>query len=85
MSTWEKLIKRIISLDRNLRFEEVRKILEGYGYTVSGPGRGSSHRTFRKAGCMPITIPMHDPVKTVYVMMVKEIIEREAIDGEEDI
>ena len=28
---------------------------------------GSSHYTFRKAGCQPITIPRHEPIKKVYV------------------
>ena len=38
---------------------------------------GSSHCTFRKKGCMPVTIPMHEPIKKVYVEMVKEVIESE--------
>ena len=38
---------------------------------------GSSHCTFRKAGRNPITIPMHEPIKTVYVEMVKAVIETE--------
>ncbi len=31
---------------------------------------------------MPITIPTHEPIKTVYVLMVKEVIESEANNGE---
>ena len=46
------------------------------------PKSGSSHYTFRKAGKSPITIPKHEPIKTVYVKMVKEIIESEDIDNE---
>lgn len=38
---------------------------------------GSSHCTFRKEGCRPVTIPRHEPVKKVYVEMVKEVIESE--------
>lgn len=38
---------------------------------------GSSHYTFRKKGCMPITIPKHEPVKRVYVEMVRLIVEME--------
>ena len=48
MSQWEKLLLRITSLDKNLRFEELRKVLESYGYTMSAPRGGSSHCTFRK-------------------------------------
>ena len=52
--------------------------MESYGYTMSRPHGGSSHCTFRKPGCMPITIPVHEPIKTVYVQMVREIVESEA-------
>lgn len=31
------------------------------------PKSGSSHYTFRKAGKNPITIPKHEPIKTVYI------------------
>ena len=31
------------------------------------PRSGSSHYTFRKPGCQPITIPKHEPIKKVYV------------------
>ena len=82
MSKWEKLLKRIQSLSKNMRFEELRKVLESYGYTMYQPHSGSSHCTFRKPGCMPITIPTHEPIKTVYVQMVKEVVESEAENNE---
>ena len=65
-----------------MRFDEVRKVLETYGYTMSEPGSGSSHKTFRKPGCKPITIPAYEPIKRIYVIMVKEAIESEENDGE---
>jgi hypothetical protein len=36
----------------------------------------------RYSGCQPITIPMHEPIKKVYVEMVKQIVESEAVDDE---
>lgn len=75
MSKWEKLISKISKLDKNVRFSELKKILESYGYEMTSPGSGSSHFTFRKDGCNPITIPKHEPIKVVYVKMVKEIVE----------
>ena len=80
MSTWYKLLLRIKTLDKNMRFDELKKVLESYGYEMRMPSGGSSHATFRKAGRNPITIPMHEPIKTVYVLMVKEIVEAEAED-----
>ena len=77
MSSWDKLLNRILSLDKNLRFDELRKVLEEYGYTMSAPRSGSSHYTFRKPGCSPITIPKHEPIKKVYVEMVRNVVESE--------
>ena len=77
MSQWDKLLDKIKSLSKEVRFSELKKILEGYGYTMHSPGGGSSHYTFRKPGKNPITIPKHEPIKKVYIMMVKAIIESE--------
>ena len=79
MSRFDKLLERITSLSKDMRFDELRKVLESYGYTMHSPKGGSSHYTFRKPGKMPITIPKHEPIKKVYVQMVKEVIE----NGEE--
>ena len=77
MSKWEKLIARICNLSKDLRFDELRKVLESYGYEMNAPKSGSSHYTFRKQGCMPITVPKHEPIKKVYVEMVKQIVEKQ--------
>ena len=84
MSSWEKLLARILTLSNDLRYEELKRVLEEYGYTVKQPKSGSSHYTFRKPGCMPITIPKHEPIKKVYVEMVKEVVESERDRNEED-
>jgi len=65
-----------------VRFDEARKVLESYGYEMKGPSKGSSHYTFRKAGCQTITIPKHEPVKRVYVEMVKKVVESEEKEDE---
>ena len=76
MSQFDKLLQRIKSLDKNMRFAELQKVLEHYGYAMSGPSSGSSHRSFRKKGKSTITIPQHNPVKRAYVEAVKAIVER---------
>ena len=77
MSKWDKLINRVRSLSTDMRFAELRKILECYGYTINAPKSGSSHYTFRKPGKNPITIPKHEPIKRIYVEMVREVVEEE--------
>ena len=84
MSAWDKLLSRILSLNKDLRFDELRRVLEAYGYTVKQPRRGSSHYTFRKPGCMPITIPKDEPIKKTYVEKVKEVVESEERMNEND-
>ena len=82
MSQWEKLLMCIQKLSNDLRFQELRRVLESYGYEMRAPKNGSSHYTFRKQGCMPITIPKHEPIKKVYVEMVRQIVESEAENDE---
>lgn len=82
MSKWDKLLTRICSLSKDLRFDELRKVLESYGYKINAPSGGSSHYTFRKSGCQPITIPKHEPIKKVYVELVRQVVEREAKNDE---
>ena len=77
MSRWSKLLKKICSLSPDMRFDELRK-------EMHSPHGGSSHVTFRKAGCNPITIPKHEPIKIVYVEMVKAVVESEVNYDEED-
>ena len=83
MSKWDKLLKRICSLSKDLRFDELRKVLESYGYKMNAPRSGSSHYIFRKAGCQSIAIPKHEPIKKVYVEMVKQIVESEVENNED--
>ncbi|MBR3722908.1 MAG: toxin HicA [Selenomonadaceae bacterium] len=84
MSTFEKLIQRIKKLDKGLRFNEVKKVLLSYGYDFHFPHSGSSHATFRKTGCDSITIPVHEPIKRIYILLVKEAIERIDDDDNEE-
>ena len=82
MSKWDKLLHRIKSLSGDLRFDELKKVLEEYGYVMNAPRSGSSHYTFRKQGHSKITIPKHAPIKRVYVEMVKDVVENEVLNNE---
>lgn len=48
MSKWDKLLSRLYSLDKGLRFDELKKILEAFGYSCTQDG--TSHCVFRKQG-----------------------------------
>lgn len=82
LSKWDKLLRRIKSLSPDMRFDELKKVLESYGYEMNSPRGGSSHFTFRKLGCNPITIPKHEPIKKIYIEMVKNIVESEEANDE---
>ncbi len=77
MSQWDKLLSRVLSLDNDLRFDELRKVLENYGYSMRAPKGGSSHHVFRKEGKDPITIPRHGAIKKAYIEKVRDVVEEE--------
>jgi len=80
--SWDKDIEDILKLDKNLRFEDLAKVMKKMGYKQNQPKSGSSHYTFRKKGKMPITIPKATPINKAYVEMVRaSIIE---FESEED-
>ncbi len=83
MSKWEKLLRQICSLSKDLRFAELEKVLVYYGYEKTAPKKGSSHYIFRKPGCNPISIPKHEPIKKVYVELVKQVVESEEMNNED--
>ena len=75
MSKWDKLIADILCRNKNLRFQDLCKALLQMGYTMSQPHGGGSHCTFRKAGCMPVTIPKHSAMNMAYIELVAQMIE----------
>ena len=77
MGKLEKLIEKILKLDKNLRFDELAKVLIRLGYKQNQPKGGSSHYTFRKEGKMPITIPKDIPIGIKYVELVRDVLVEE--------
>ena len=76
MSQWDKLVAAILAKDKSLRFEDLAKALIRMGYEMSQPRGGSSHYTFRKPGCTPITIPKQQPLNRAYIDLVAEAVKR---------
>lgn len=84
MSKWDKLIEKILALSADLRFDELKKVLENLGYVEERSGKGGSHHSFRKADRELITIPKSNRVKKIYVKKVKEILEKEMFDEKQE-
>lgn len=74
MSQWDKLIEAILRQDPALRFDDLYKALVRVGYAPGQPRGGSSHYTFRKPGCMPITIPKHTVMGKAYITLVADAV-----------
>jgi len=43
MSKWDKLIRNIVNMSKDIRFNELKKVLESDGYNTKKPSGGSSH------------------------------------------
>ena len=70
LAQWAKLIDEIMKLNKNLRFEDLAKVLERIGYKQSQPKSGSSHFIFRKKNRLPISLPKSTPMKRAYIELV---------------
>jgi len=82
MSTLDKLITKVIKLNKNLRFDELAKVLRLLGYTQTQSGTGSSHYVFRKEGKMPITIVKAQPIDVAYIKMVRDALVEEGFGND---
>ncbi len=66
MTRRDKLVQRILLRPPTASFQDVRSLLEMYGWTHDRTT--GSHLTFTKAGEYPITVPVHDKrVKRFYL------------------
>ena len=84
MGQWEKLIAEILKLNRNLRFGDLAKALTQMGYKQSQPKGGSSHYTFRKKNCVPVTLPKSKGhMDIVYIRIVRDTVAEYLHDGGE--
>ena len=68
MGRKEKLYQRILGLPKDLRFEELDKVLSSCGYTLERT-RGS-HAYYTKKNCNTLTIPRKTPVKSYLIQQV---------------
>jgi hypothetical protein len=79
VSQFEKLLRQIKNNPRDVRFEELEKLLRRLGFDVRQPHGGSSHYYFFKR-TVHISIPRHGKhVGYVYIEQVIEILKSEGV------
>lgn len=77
MADLEKLYAKIANNPKNVRFEELDKLLRRHGFQCRQPGGGSSHYTYYHPQLPDIlTIPYARQIKAVYVKKAIAAIER---------
>ena len=72
-----KLAEKIIRNLKDVGFDDLRRLLESFGYECRQPRGGSSHYVFRKSGTMPISVPKDRPVNRKYVRVVIDLLNLE--------
>lgn len=83
MAQKERLLEKLNENPTNVRFEDLDRLLQEYGFECRQPRGGGSHYTYKRKGCRPITIPKHRPVKSVYVKRALALIENLRESAEE--
>ncbi len=76
MSKLEKLLQKIKNNPKQVRFDELDKILTRSGFTRRQPRSGSSHYYYTK-GSLQISIPYRQPyILTTYAVAAIKLLER---------
>lgn len=76
----ERLRERIAQSPKQVRFADLDRLLQGYGFTVCQPRGGSSHYVYTK-GAKRLTVPYRRPhLREHYVREALALLEEE--DGE---
>lgn len=82
MTRLEKLFIKILHAPKELRFEELQRVLMQLGYLASS-GKGS-HMVFRHQTYPVVVVPRRSPVKRVYIEQVREVLRRH-LSGQKEV
>ena len=76
MTKRDKLLKKIRQHPKNVSFQELRTLLEAFGFELQRT-RGSHHSFVRKSGGRKrlLAVPYAHPLKAVYVRMALALID----------
>lgn len=83
MSKWDKLIIRICNLSKTFGLMNCERYWKVTDMKCMHREVEAAIILSEKKGCMPITIPKHEPIRKVYVEMVRQIVESEAKNDED--
>ena len=72
MSSMDKLLLKMERQPNGIRFQELEKVLEFYGYRIKAK-TGTSHRHFINQDGNVITIKEENPLKAIYI---KDVLKR---------
>ena len=72
MSRKDRLIKDLRNNPNNVKFADIKQILEDDGWTLASV-KGSHHK-FKKPNHQPLIIPFNKPIKPFYVNLVLDTI-----------
>ena len=76
MGTKEKLRERFLKMPADFTFEEMQRLLEGYGYVKGNKGRTSGSRViFKKGDKRPIMLHKPHPGNIVKGYAMKQVYE----------
>ncbi len=70
-----KIVKKIINNPRDVDFNDIKKLLESFGYECTQPKGGSRHFIFRKKGVDHFSIPKKKPVNEFYVKHIIKLLD----------
>lgn len=77
MTKIEKLYGKIVNNPKDVRFEDLDKMLKQHGFQCRQPGTGSSHYNYSHSALPDVlTIPYARPIKAIYVKQVIAAIQR---------
>lgn len=77
MTRFDKLYNQIVNNPKSVKFEDLDKLLSGFGFECRQPRGGSSHYTYHHPRLIDVlSIPKARPIKAIYVKKAIATIER---------
>jgi predicted RNA binding protein YcfA (HicA-like mRNA interferase family) len=82
MTRRQKLLQQLRNNPKNVRFEDLDKLMRWYGFECRSP-KGGSHYVYKRKGQCSITVPHNKPIKSTYVREALALIDEYGDEGED--